>query len=174
MRGGGACLLTLPLLPPEVSRRPPWSQSPPPPRLVTAARFPTPIPLALKLPLSPGFWRVEGACRGAGKAALAAARGRRRVPAPAGGCSAAGSHRPGRARAARPAGFGCPGARAGGRPGRSGGRRVLVGAGGAEGGPGTSRFYMTELIIHRARCASLRGRGNVGCWCGSALPCFET
>lgn len=61
-RGGGTSLLPLPLLPPEVSGRPPRSQSPPPPRLVTAAQFPTPIPLALKLPLSPGVWRGAGAC----------------------------------------------------------------------------------------------------------------
>lgn len=47
-----------------------------------------------------------------------------------------------------------------------GGMRVWVGASVSEGGLGTSRFYVTELIIHPARCGSLRGRGNVGYWCG--------
>lgn len=36
------------------------------------------------------------------------------------------------------------------------------GAGGAEGGLGVSRFYVTELIIHPALAGSLHGRGSCG------------
>lgn len=134
-RGGGTSLLTLP---PEVSCRPPRSQSPPPPRLVTAAGFPTPIPLALKLPLSPGFWQGKGACVGAGKDALAAAGDPRRLPAPVGSTPPRGHTGQARVRAPGPPGFRCP-------PPRSAldialaaleGGEYLAGAGGAEGGLG--------------------------------------
>lgn len=107
-RGGGTSLLTLPLLSPEVSRRPSRSQSPPPPRLVTAARFSTPIRVALKLPHSPRRWLGEGASVGAGKAALAATRALRRWPAPPGSAPPPGHFGPAGARAPRARGFGCP------------------------------------------------------------------
>ena len=104
-RGGGTSLLTLPHLPPEVSGRLPRSQSPPPPRLATTARLPTPIPPALKLPLSLRFCPGEGACVGAGTVVLLSARGPRRLPAPGRVCASEGSRQPSaRARSPDPQG----------------------------------------------------------------------
>lgn len=96
----------------------------------------------------PVRWRgggaVEGACVGAGKAALADAGSPWRLPALAGSAPLRGLTRPARARVSPtprvPPGPHLAQVYAGGRLGGSGGKRVLVGAGGAEGGLGRRGF----------------------------------